>query len=258
MIGAGISSWLMVDEHLDNPSRAPRWLAPVATTLGAWLVAFLVVTALLTVFGDQLGSLSLTLRALVISGVLVALMVNLVMPVLSVAVARFLAGPLATRLQGARPRRAPEARALPEHPELEALPEWPARTIAVLVTVDHGPYAIPVSAPLRAGNRRILLSLYRSRGSLARLRERPRVALTILTEGDLAFTARGCARIVKESLLRAPEYVPIAIDVEHIDDHRQAEFHVHSGVDRRWVDENEQRALQARAEALRGLAVSRA
>jgi antibiotic biosynthesis monooxygenase (ABM) superfamily enzyme len=80
----------MVEVEPDKPSRAPRWLAPVATTLGAWLVAFLVVTALLTVFGDELKSLPLALRALVISGVLVALMVNVVMPVLGTAVARWL------------------------------------------------------------------------------------------------------------------------------------------------------------------------
>jgi hypothetical protein len=42
----------------------------------------------------------------------------------------------------------------------------------VLATMDHAPYAIPVSAPLRAGSRTVLLSLHRSRGSLARLRER--------------------------------------------------------------------------------------
>ena len=82
----------MVDVELDEPSRAPRWLAPVATTLGAWLVAFLVVTALLTVFADELASLPLAVRALLISGVLVALMVNLVMPLLSGALARWLAG----------------------------------------------------------------------------------------------------------------------------------------------------------------------
>jgi antibiotic biosynthesis monooxygenase (ABM) superfamily enzyme len=79
-------------ERLDDPASAPRWLAPVATTVGAWLVAFIVVTALLSILGDELGSLPLGLRALVISGVLVALMVNLVMPVLSVLVARWVAG----------------------------------------------------------------------------------------------------------------------------------------------------------------------
>lgn len=91
----------MVDVDLDEPSRAPRWLAPVATTLGAWLVAFLVVTALLTVFGDELKSLPLMLRALLISGVLVALMVNVVMPVLGTAVARWLGRPPRTRQPGA-------------------------------------------------------------------------------------------------------------------------------------------------------------
>jgi hypothetical protein len=143
---------------------------------------------------------------------------------------------------------------MPEHPELEVLPEWPTRTIAVLATVDHGPYAIPVSAPLRAGNRYILLSLHRSRRSLARLRKCPRVALTIVTEGDLAFTARGCARIIEGPLAPAPDHVAIAIDVDRIDDHRQLEFRVQSGIDRRWVDEDEQRALQTRVRALRGLA----
>jgi antibiotic biosynthesis monooxygenase (ABM) superfamily enzyme len=92
----------MVGEQVDNPSRAPRWLAPLAMTLGAWLVAFLVVTALLTFFCDELAALPLALRALVISGLLVALMVNLVMPLLSIAVARWLAAPPRARRQGTR------------------------------------------------------------------------------------------------------------------------------------------------------------
>jgi antibiotic biosynthesis monooxygenase (ABM) superfamily enzyme len=92
----------VVDRQLDNTSSPPPWLAPVVTTLGAWLVAFLVVLALLTLFGDELGSLPLALRALVISGLLVALMVNLVMPVLSAALARWLAGRPGMRLRRAR------------------------------------------------------------------------------------------------------------------------------------------------------------
>jgi antibiotic biosynthesis monooxygenase (ABM) superfamily enzyme len=71
-------------------------------TLGGWLVAFLVVTALLTLLGDELGSLPLVLRALVISGVLVALMVNLVMPALNAAIARWAAGPPRPRPAGGR------------------------------------------------------------------------------------------------------------------------------------------------------------
>jgi mannose-6-phosphate isomerase-like protein (cupin superfamily) len=119
--------------------------------------------------------------------------------------------------------------------QTHTLPEWPTRTIAVLATVNGAPHAIPVSAPVRAGDRRILLSLHRDRGSLARLREDPRVALTLLAEGDVAFTARGRAQVV-----------------EHVDDHRQAAFVVESGAGRRWVDADEQRALGARVAALRG------
>lgn len=77
-----------------NPPRARRWPIMVATTLAAWLVAFLVVMALLTLFRDQLASLPLAVRALVLSGSLVVLMVNLVMPVLSGVVARTLNGPV--------------------------------------------------------------------------------------------------------------------------------------------------------------------
>jgi antibiotic biosynthesis monooxygenase (ABM) superfamily enzyme len=68
---------------------SPSKLTRVVTTLAAWSVAFLIVTAILTLLGDELTSLPLALRALVISGVLVAVMTNLVMPVLSAAIARW-------------------------------------------------------------------------------------------------------------------------------------------------------------------------
>jgi hypothetical protein len=141
-----------------------------------------------------------------------------------------------------------------DHPRLAVLPDWPIRTIAVLSTVDQGPHAIPVSAPVRAGDQSILLSLHRDRGSLARLRKEPRVALLVLTQGDIAFTARGRAQLVAEPLPGVPEYVGIAIAVEAIDDHRQASFRVESGVDRSWIDEGEQEALGERVTALRKLA----
>jgi mannose-6-phosphate isomerase-like protein (cupin superfamily) len=141
--------------------------------------------------------------------------------------------------------------------ERPTLPEWPTRTIGVLATIGTTPHAIPVSAPLRAGDRRILLSLHRERGSLARLRERPEVALTVLTEGDVAFTARGRARVVAEPMACAPDYVAVAIDVEHVDDHRQEAFRVESGVGREWVDEGEQRALGQRVRALADMATQR-
>ena len=119
---------------------------------------------------------------------------------------------------------------------------------------QHEVHAIPVSAPLRAGDHLILLSLRRDRGSLGRLRERPEVALAIITEGDFAFTARGRARVVEEPMACAPDYAAVAIDVEHVDDHRQAAFEVTAGIDRRWRDEAEQRALGERMRALGELA----
>jgi hypothetical protein len=142
----------------------------------------------------------------------------------------------------------------PTRPELEALPEWPPRTVGVLATVADGPHTIPISAPVRAGDHRILLNLHRDRGSLARLRKEPRVALLILAEGDVAFTARGRAQLVAEPLAGAPEYVGIAIAVEAIDDHRQAAFRVESGADRIWTDESERKALGERVASLRQLA----
>ena len=69
-------------------SPKPRLPARLEMTLAAWLVAFLTVTALLELFGDELASLPLALRALVISGVLVTLMANVVMPLLNSAIAR--------------------------------------------------------------------------------------------------------------------------------------------------------------------------
>jgi hypothetical protein len=135
-----------------------------------------------------------------------------------------------------------------------SLPDWPARTIAVLATVDDGPHAIPVSAPVRAGDRTILLGLRRSRDSLARLRRRPQVALLVLAEGNVAFTARGTARIAAEPMVDDPDFAAVAIDVSEVDDHRQPAFTVEAGVDRAWVDESERDALGRRVQGLRGLA----
>jgi hypothetical protein len=133
-----------------------------------------------------------------------------------------------------------------------SLPEWPARTIAVLATVDaDGPHAIPVSAPVRAGDHTILLGLHRSRDSLARLRHDPQVALLVLAEGNIAFTARGAARIAAEPMAQDPDYVAVAIDVTEVEDHRQPAFTVEAGVDRAWVDDTERQALGRRVEALR-------
>jgi len=135
------------------------------------------------------------------------------------------------------------------------LPEWPARTIAVLATVNvDGPHAIPVSAPVRAGDHTILLGLHRSRDSLARLRLDPQVALLVLAEDNIAFTGRGTARIAAEPMAEDPDYAAVAIDVTDVDDHRQPAFTVEAGVDRAWVDETEREALGRRVDALRVIA----
>jgi pyridoxamine 5'-phosphate oxidase-like protein len=135
------------------------------------------------------------------------------------------------------------------------LPEWPLRTIAVLATLaDEGPHAIPVSAPIRADDRRILLNLHRTRDSLGRLRRRPRVALTILAADNIAFTARGTAHVIQEPMSSAPDYVAISIAVDEIDDHRQPAFLVEAGPDRRWVDDAERDALGQRIRSLTTLA----
>jgi antibiotic biosynthesis monooxygenase (ABM) superfamily enzyme len=76
----------------DPDSATPSWRISLVTTLAAWLVAFVIVTALFEVFGAQLASLPLAARTLVISGVLVTVMMRLVLPVLSGAVRQWLAG----------------------------------------------------------------------------------------------------------------------------------------------------------------------
>ena len=135
------------------------------------------------------------------------------------------------------------------------LPGWPARTVAVLSTAGEGVHAIPVSAPVRAGDRAILLSLHRSRDTLGRIRRWPEVALTFLAEGDVAFTARGRATVVEEPMAADREYHAVLIAVDHVDDHRHPAYRVMAGVDREWVDEAARAALAARVRALRNTSV---
>jgi len=140
------------------------------------------------------------------------------------------------------------------HRLLEALPEWPEETIAVLTTVGEAPHAIPVTAPVRAGDRRILLSLHRHNGSLKRLRESGEVALTILAAGDEAFTARGRAEVLQEPMAGAPEFAVVLIDVDELDDHRMPGEAVESGVAVSLNGDRAERGLRNRVDALRELA----
>jgi hypothetical protein len=110
------------------------------------------------------------------------------------------------------------------------LPDWPEGTVAVLSTA--GPHAIPVSTATRSGDATVHLALAHRRDSLARLREDPRCALTILAAG-VAVTAYGGARVVEEG----ERVVYVRLDVESVEDHDQPTFELTGGVPWHWTDE---------------------
>jgi antibiotic biosynthesis monooxygenase (ABM) superfamily enzyme len=68
----------------------------IVTNLLAWLSAFLIVLGLFSLFGPQLQSQPLVVRALIVSGVMAVLMLNVVMPVLLRVIGRWQRAP-ATR-----------------------------------------------------------------------------------------------------------------------------------------------------------------
>ena len=133
---------------------------------------------------------------------------------------------------------------------MDELPDWPDGTVAILATGAGAPHAIPVSLVLRAGPRALLLGLAERRGSLARLREDARCAVTVLAAGDHAFTANGRAVAFEP----AGAVVGVRIDVDELDDHNRPTYEIEDGVRWRWTDaEAEARDVEARA-ALRALA----
>jgi hypothetical protein len=99
---------------------------------------------------------------------------------------------------------------------MESLPEWERGTPAVLCVA--GPHPIPITAFLRAGDDRVLLSLGRKRETLRRLREDPSVALLLMAEG-LAFTAHGQARVIAEQLEATDTVVAVELKVDRIQNH---------------------------------------
>jgi hypothetical protein len=121
------------------------------------------------------------------------------------------------------------------------LPPWAAGTVAVLATGAGAPHAIPVSTAARAGPRTIVLALSLRRETLARLREDPRCALTIMAAGNLAFTAHGLATIVAEPMAGVNRVAAVRIDVEAIQDHGQDRFEIDAGVRWHWTDADAER-----------------
>jgi hypothetical protein len=118
------------------------------------------------------------------------------------------------------------------------LPDWPAGTVTILATAGELPHAIPVSAAVRAGPRHALLALAGGRGSLARLRADPRVALTIVAH-DVAVTAHGRARVLAEPLLDG--VAAVEVEVDDVQDHDRPTFAIESGVRWRWTEPDAER-----------------
>jgi hypothetical protein len=99
------------------------------------------------------------------------------------------------------------------------LPTWPARAVAVLAVVHAGaPVLIPVSEPVRADGRTILLSVHGSHASVIRRPDGPpEVALLVLAEGSLTFTARGTAVVVAQPMADAPDQAAVLIAVTGVE-----------------------------------------
>jgi hypothetical protein len=134
------------------------------------------------------------------------------------------------------------------------LPDWVPGTVAILSTGGGEPHAIPVSTGVKAGPRAILLALAAGRESLARLREDPRCALTVLAAGDVAVTAVGRATIVEDPMEVAGNVVAVRIGVERIQDHWQDGFVIEDGARWRWTDEDAARRDAVIRGALEALA----
>jgi hypothetical protein len=127
---------------------------------------------------------------------------------------------------------------------VEALPEWPEGTVAVVATAGEAPHAIPVSLVLRAGPLTLTLGLAPARTTLGRLRADPRCSVTVLAAGDLAFTAHGRATAFEE----AGAVIAVTVAVERIADHNRPTYTIHDGVRWEWTDAGaETRDAEARA-----------
>ena len=95
------------------------------------------------------------------------------------------------------------------------LPDWPDGTVTVLSTAAGAPHAIPVSTAVRTGDATIHFALGLRRESLARLREDPHCALTLLAEG-VAVTALGTATVVEERERVAFVRLDVKLSLIHI------------------------------------------
>ena len=82
----------------------------------------------------------------------------------------------------------------------------------------------------------VLIALALRRESLARLREEPRCALTIMGAGNIALTAHATASIVQDPMEVSDKVAAVCLDVEEIQDHTQPRFAIESSVKWRWCE----------------------
>lgn len=120
--------------------------------------------------------------------------------------------------------------------DLDVLPEWEPGTVAVLSVGAGRPHAIPVSTAIRVGPRTVVFALALRRESLARLRQDPRCALTVMARGNIVLTAHGRATIVEDPMVVSDRVAAVRVDVEAIQDHSQDRFEIDAGVRWRWTD----------------------
>ena len=120
--------------------------------------------------------------------------------------------------------------------------------MATLSTGGGEPHAIPVSTIVRADDATVVFVLARRRESLARLREDPRCALTILAAG-VSVTAIGRAIEVDADV--PGNVVAMRMDVERVQDHAQPTFEILEAVRWRWTDTDAERIDAALRDVLR-------
>jgi hypothetical protein len=134
---------------------------------------------------------------------------------------------------------------------MDPLPHWPRATAAVFCVA--GPHPIPVSTSVRVADDRVRLALGGRRETLARLRRDPAAALCVLAQ-DLAFTAKGEARVVQEGVDPAPSLVVVELTVTEIVDHlADGRTRMLAAPDWRWLDEEAAASEPEILEALEAL-----
>lgn len=116
-----------------------------------------------------------------------------------------------------------------------SIPELPEGIVAVLATVGPaGPVAIPVSALLRGGPDRLRFALARTRGSVARLREDPRAAVSLNGPG-IALVIEGRAAVAADPLPGAEFMAAFELAASRIRDARGPATEVDDGIRWRWT-----------------------